>query len=71
MEAVEAANPVEITRGKVIQTGPLKIKVSQKMTLSKAQLTKCKDIGNITVDDTVILLRQQGGQKYIILGVEE
>lgn len=68
---MEASNPVKIKQGKVITANPLKVKVGQKMTLSKEQLVKCKDIGNVASGDTVILLQQQGGQEYVILGVKE
>jgi hypothetical protein len=68
---VEASNPVKIKKGKVTGTNPLKIKVGQKITLSAAQLVKCRNVGNIAVGDTVMLLQQQGGQEYIILGVKE
>lgn len=71
IEAVEAANPVRIRKGSVVDASPLKIKVSQKITLTKEQIVTCKDIGPVKQGDTVILLQQQGGQEYIILGVEE
>ena len=69
IEAVQAANPVSVCRGSVESVSPLSIKIDQKLTLSGKQLEKCKEIGEINKADTVILLREQGGQKYIILGV--
>ena len=69
IEAVQAANPVSVCRGSVENVSPLAIKIDQKLTLSGKQLEKCKEIGEINKSDTVILLREQGGQKYIILGV--
>lgn len=71
IEAVEAANPVRIQRGSVVETSPLKIKVSQKISLTKEQIVTCRGIGPVESGDTVILLQQQGGQEYIVLGVEE
>lgn len=71
IEAVEAANPVRIQRGSVVETSPLKIKVSQKISLTKEQIVTCRGIGPVEAGDTVILLQQQGGQEYIVLGVEE
>jgi len=71
IEAVEAANTVRIRRGSVVDASPLKIRVSQKIVLTKEQIVACKDIGPVEQGDTVILIQQQGGQEYIILGVEE
>lgn len=69
IEAVLATNPVSVCRGNVISVSPLSVQIDQKITLSGSQLEKCKEIGKIEKSDTVILLREQGGQKYIILGV--
>lgn len=69
LEAVLAANPVSVCRGNVKSVSPLSIQIDQKITLSGSQLEKCKEIGEIKESDTVILLREQGGQKYVILGV--
>lgn len=68
-EAVNASNPVAVCMGNVKSVLPLKIKLGQKLMLSEKQLIKCKEIGNLKEQDNVVLLRQQGGQKYIILGV--
>ena len=67
-EAVNASNPVAVCMGNVKSVSPLKIKLGQKLMLSEKQLIKCKEIGNLKEQDNVVLLRQQGGQKYIILG---
>ncbi len=69
LDAVKASNPVSVNHGKVTGVSPLKVQINQKITLSEAQLLQCKEIGTIEDGDEVILLREQGGQKYIILGV--
>ncbi len=69
MEAVEASNPVAVCTGKVASASPLKIKTGQKLTLSEKHVIKCRETGKLEEDDNVVLLRQQGGQKYIIVGV--
>lgn len=69
VDAVSAAKPVSVCRGSVKSVSPLLIKIDQKITLSSDQLEKCKEIGKIEESDTIILLREQGGQKYVILGV--
>ena len=69
MEAVAASNPVAVCMGTVSGVSPLRIKVAQKLTLSGSQILKCREIGNLKEKDNVVLIRAQGGQKYIILGV--
>lgn len=68
-EAVRASCPVAVCTGTVTSASPLKIKIDQKLTLGEKQLIKCRETGSLNVKDGVVLLRQQGGQKYIVLGV--
>ena len=69
LEAVEASKPVTVCRGKVQSVSPLKISVGQKMILSEKQLIRLRTAEKIAVSDECLLLREQGGQKYVILGV--
>lgn len=69
MEAVAASNPVAVCMGTVTDVSPLKIKTGQKLVLSEAHVVKCRETGKLKEQDNVVMLRQQGGQKYIILGV--
>jgi len=68
IEAVKAEKPVNICFGKVTSISPLKILVEQKLTLSKAQLVQSKTVADygLAIGDEVILLRQQGGQKFVV-----
>lgn len=110
VDAVRAAKPTEVTRGRVVSTEPVQIMVDQKITLGELQLdrgetmeeykaeteleieeidldltmeidgetvaAKVKGSGkmigtmkvrrSLDVGDEVILVRQQGGQKYIM-----
>lgn len=82
VEAMAAEKPVEICFGKVTGTEPLKILVEQKMTLGEAQLILTRNVtdfktcitgemeitvhNGLVVGDDVLLLRQHGGQKYIV-----
>ena len=67
-EAVAASSPVAVFTGTVAAVSPLKIK-DQKLILREKQLIKCREIGKLEEKCSVVLLREQGGQKYIILGV--
>ena len=82
VEAMEATKPVNVYFGEVISSSPLKINVEQKMILSEKQLILSRNVtnfktklssGDITVynglvaGDEVIILRQQEGQKFIVL----
>lgn len=68
LETFEASKPVNLVYGNVISTSPLEILVEQKLTLKSNQLI-CVDFGENPIQngDLLVLLRQQGGQKYLIL----
>lgn len=94
LNAVDAAKPVTILFGRVVETAPLSIQTEQKLTLSGEQLIlsravtdyECKAHINweipdgtlsgervlkvkqaLQVGDTVLLLRMQGGQRFVVL----
>lgn len=68
IDAVEAAKPVHVVFGTVINTNPLEINVEQKLTLTTEQLILCEQVQNkIEQNKRVVLLRQQGGQNFIVL----
>lgn len=67
-ETEKASCPVQICYGKVISLDPLKIQVDQKITLKKAQLVFTRTAYNLLdIGVQYFLIRQQGGQKYIVL----
>lgn len=70
MEAVQQAEPMEVMHGTITQLEPLTIKVDQKMTLTKQFLMVTKEIEAGLTLGRVILIKLQGGQKYLILGME-
>ena len=65
LNAWRSTKPPEVTFGTVESLNPLKIKVSSLLTLGEKQ---CFINGTITEGATVIVLRVQGGQKYVVLG---
>lgn len=67
LEAVEASKPCAVVFGTVASITPLKINVEQKLFLSDLQLIKTAAVsGALQIGDKVLLLRVQGGQKYVI-----
>ena len=65
----KASKPVEVVFGTVLSSNPLKIKIDQLLVLSEPHLI----LGNhkeFNDGDWVILLRIQGGKKYLILDKE-
>lgn len=66
-DAVQSGSPCAVIFGKVIDLKPLKIKIEQKLVLGEKQLIKTEDSKKIKKNDSVILLRMQGGQKFIVL----
>lgn len=75
VEAVEAAKPVSVVFGRVTAASPLTVRVDQKLTLSGDMLAVCAGIEplpghvreGLKAGDRVLLLRMQGGQKYVVL----
>ena len=68
MDAVNASKPTDGVEAEIISLDPLKIKVDQKLTLTKDFLLIPNEMKEKLKKGNVILLRLQGGQKYVILG---
>ncbi|NMA00843.1 MAG: DUF2577 family protein [Clostridiaceae bacterium] len=68
VNAVEATFPVKLIFGIVQSTSPLKIAIDQKLSITSTQCVWLQGVG-LAVGDRVALLRQQGGQQFLILGV--
>ncbi|MCL1831719.1 MAG: DUF2577 domain-containing protein [Oscillospiraceae bacterium] len=67
LDAVEADKPVAVLYGQVTAVSPLTVEVEQKLKLSGEQLVAIR--GELSVGDSVALLREQGGQRFVVLGV--
>ena len=67
--ATDAKNPVTVCFGRVTSISPLKIQIEQKITLGMAQLVLTKRVVEDALQngDSVVLLRVQGGQKYVVM----
>jgi hypothetical protein len=67
LAAVEQSKPSGVYFGTVTSVSPLEINREQKMTLDSAQLIIPQRLrGGLANGDSVILLRVQGGQKYVV-----
>lgn len=69
VEAVEASNPTKVLFGTVTNANQLAIKVEQKFTITKEfiVLTESVKKNGLSVGNKVVLLQEQGGQKFIVL----
>ena len=68
IEAVNSTQPVAIVFGTVTSASPLKIQVTPKLSLGKGNLVLTGTIkGQLKKNDSVILIRIQGGNKYLVL----
>lgn len=66
----ETTKPTSIMYGKVISTNPLKINVEQRMIFDKKFLVLTERLvkdSPLKVNDKVVLLREQGGQKFLVI----
>ncbi len=67
---IENSQDVAFYYGKVIEIAPLEIQVDQRFVLDKDFLVLTSTVAGdsaMEVGDKVILLREQGGQRYIVL----
>lgn len=67
IEAVEASKPAVVLFGTVKSLSPLSIYLEQKRTLAENFLVVTDKARNLTVGDGVVMIRMQGGQKYIVI----
>ena len=68
LEAFHASKPTAVVFGTVTSTDPLSVRISQLIELSSATLIPTSAVKDkLAVGDDVILIRQQGGQKYLVL----
>lgn len=65
----EAKKPVEVCFGTVQSRSPFKIRIDQEKNLGKEYfiVRSGVTVQSFEVGDTLILLRAQGGQQYLIL----
>jgi hypothetical protein len=82
LDAIEASKPVAVMAGTVTKTSPLEVNVDQRLTLEADFLIVPESLTRYTIQvggveyvirqglqpgDRVVLLRLQGGQKFLIL----
>ena len=68
LDAFHASKPTNICFGSVESVNPLSVRINQLIVLSSATLIPTSAVKDkLAVGDEVILIRQQGGQKYIVL----
>jgi len=64
INAIESQKPFGVVFGKVVTADPLKVKVGEQLVLQGKQLY----LDSMVYDnEDVILIKQQGGQKYLVL----
>ncbi|WP_033168359.1 DUF2577 domain-containing protein [Clostridium sp. KNHs205] len=67
LEAVDASKPTVVLYGTVSGITPLTIYLEQKRTITRGFLVITDKAKNLVVGDQVVMIRMQGGQKYIIM----
>lgn len=67
LEAVDASKPTVVLYGTVSGITPLTIYLEQKRTITRGFLVVTDKAKNLAVGDKVVMIRMQGGQKYIIM----
>lgn len=68
LSVVKESKPVGVDYGTVESISPLKIKLDQKRTLTDTFLVLTRTAREgLKLNSKVVLLRVQGGQKYVVL----
>lgn len=69
MDAVRASKPCDILTGTITSVSPLKIKISQKVTLDGDFLivTETFDKKTHKTGDKVMLIQGMGAQRYLVI----
>ena len=67
-DVFDTLQPADWCYGKVISLDPFQVQIDQKLPLKKEFLAVCTGMSasSFKVGDKLILLRKQGGQKYLI-----
>ena len=65
----EAAKPVDIVIGSVASASPLTVKMASGLELASPFLifTKTATDRNLSPGDAVVMIRAQGGQKFLVI----
>lgn len=70
VQAVESKNPAGLAIGKVLGMSPVRIQVDQRLDLEAAFLIIPPRVAKeLEVGKGVLLLREQGGQRYAVLDI--
>ena len=69
MDAVRASKPCDILTGTITSINPLKIKISQRVTLESDffDVTETFDKKTRKTGDKVVLIQGAGAQRYLII----
>jgi hypothetical protein len=68
LDAFHASKPTTVCFGNVVSVNPLSVRINQLIVLSSATLIQTSTVKDkLAVGDEVIMIRQQGGQKYLVL----
>lgn len=68
MDAVRASKPSDVVYGTITSTNPLTVQLDQKTFLTEDFLIVTNEIKGKLKKGPVVLIQQQGGQRFAILG---
>lgn len=68
MDAVKASKPADVVYGTIISTNPLTVQLDQKTFLTEDFLIITNEIREKLKQGPIVLIQQQGGQRFAVLG---
>ena len=70
LEAYDARKPCDLMYARVESVNPVSIKLENSLDIPEELIVLTRNIkSEISVGDSVAVIRKQGGQKYLIVGV--
>lgn len=70
IDAVKAQKPCDVMYATVQSVNPVSIRLESSMIVPEEMLILTRNIiSQISINDSVAVIRKQGGQKYLIAGV--
>lgn len=69
MDAYKASKPCDVVIGTIASISPVKVRLNQKATLASdfISMTQAAKNASLRKGDKVLMMRQNGGQKYYII----
>lgn len=67
LAAVNNSKPMQLYIATIVSMDPITVRMSQQITIDEAFLIKTQTLMSCSAGDKVVLLRQAGGSRYVVV----